>query len=174
VRTRRIGGRTCPSSAQGRSWRGPVPAAPGAGEGDVSPPRRPRPQADLSPRGVPGRAQLLPQPQAVAVGRKRPGLRRGSLELPVVHREAGAGPRMSDGSAAGLVSGRSVAEEMQAKRERDASRFALMQAEVSGRGAQTVFRDKSGKKVSNLELHHGGGRGAQEAAAQGAARVGKG
>lgn len=59
---------------------------------------------------------------------------------------------MSDGSAAGLVSGRSIAEEMQAKRERDAARFALMQAEDSGRGAQTVFRDKSGRKVSNLEL----------------------
>lgn len=55
---------------------------------------------------------------------------------------------MSDGTVAGMVSGRELAAEMQRKRERERQRFAELEADVTGRGAQTVFRDKEGRKVS--------------------------
>lgn len=58
---------------------------------------------------------------------------------------------MSDGTLAGMVSGRELMAEMAAKRERERQRFADLEADVTGRGAQTVFRDKEGRRVSKEE-----------------------
>lgn len=58
---------------------------------------------------------------------------------------------MSDGTVAGMVSGRELMQEMAAKRERERERFAALEADVTGRGAQTVFRDKEGRRVSKEE-----------------------
>eukprot|EP00475_Leptophrys_vorax_P032644 TRINITY_DN5062_c0_g1_i1.p1 TRINITY_DN5062_c0_g1~~TRINITY_DN5062_c0_g1_i1.p1 ORF type:complete len:243 (+),score=24.16 TRINITY_DN5062_c0_g1_i1:67-729(+) len=58
---------------------------------------------------------------------------------------------MTDGSLAGLRTGREVMEEAATRRKQDMERFASLDPSVSGRTAQTVYRDKTGKKLSNLE-----------------------
>lgn len=59
---------------------------------------------------------------------------------------------MSDGTVAGMVSGRELAAEMAAKRERERQRFADLGEGVTGQGAQTVFRDKEGRRVSKEDF----------------------
>jgi pre-mRNA-splicing factor CWC26 len=51
-----------------------------------------------------------------------------------------------------MVSGRVIQEEMARKREQEARRFSKLGAEVTGRGAETVYRDKSGQKLSKEEF----------------------
>jgi pre-mRNA-splicing factor CWC26 len=70
---------------------------------------------------------------------------------------------MSDGTTAGMVSGRDLAAEMAVKRERERERFARLDAETTGRGAQTVFRDLSGAQVSR-EKYLAGKKAQREAA----------
>jgi len=60
--------------------------------------------------------------------------------------------KMSDGTAAGMVSGRAIQEEMAKKREAETRRFQKLGADVTGRGAETVYRDKSGQKLSKEEF----------------------
>ena len=60
--------------------------------------------------------------------------------------------KMSDGATAGMVSGRAIQEEMARKREVEAKRFSKLGADVTGRGAETVYRDKSGQKLSKDEF----------------------
>ncbi|KAK9845574.1 hypothetical protein WJX84_006264 [Apatococcus fuscideae] len=66
-----------------------------------------------------------------------------------------AGPglpgRMTDGTRTGMVSGREVAAEMALKRSQEAARVAAMDATTSGRNAETVYRDKAGKKFASRE-----------------------
>lgn len=50
-----------------------------------------------------------------------------------------------------MVSGRQLMEEMARKRVAEASRFEALGAEVTGRGAATVFRDREGRAVSREE-----------------------
>lgn len=51
-----------------------------------------------------------------------------------------------------MILGRDLAAEMQKKRELEQQRFAKMGADVTGRHAQTVYRDTSGKRVTKEEL----------------------
>ncbi|KFM24635.1 putative serine/threonine-protein kinase GCN2 [Auxenochlorella protothecoides] len=51
--------------------------------------------------------------------------------------------------------GRDVAHEMALKREAEARRFAAMGEDASGRGAQTVYRDATGTRVTREEFVEG-------------------
>lgn len=59
---------------------------------------------------------------------------------------------MTDGTVSGMVSGKQLAVELAAKKEADRKRMAALDASVTGRNAQTVHRDKSGKVVTEEEL----------------------
>eukprot|EP00884_Botryococcus_braunii_P001158 jgi/Botrbrau1/11042/Bobra.92_2s0013.2 len=59
---------------------------------------------------------------------------------------------MSDGTIAGMVSGRAVVEEMERKRAAERERFEKLDASVSGKGAATVYRDRQGRIVDEAEL----------------------
>ncbi|KAI0491353.1 hypothetical protein KFK09_025613 [Dendrobium nobile] len=52
----------------------------------------------------------------------------------------------------GILSGKEMKEETDRKRMEEKSRFAAMDPLLTGRGAEVVFRDKEGKKVSKEEL----------------------
>jgi pre-mRNA-splicing factor CWC26 len=101
---------------------------------DLSPPRR-RPAADLSP------PRKRPAADSPAAGGD-------AAEADAAEAEAKRRKVMSDGTIAGMVSGRELAEEMRRKRAAEAARFADLGAGATGRGAQTVYRDKTGTAVS--------------------------
>lgn len=52
--------------------------------------------------------------------------------------------RMSSGARAGLQTGREVGETLRERQEMQRRRFDQMDHQVSGRGAQTVYRDRRG------------------------------
>eukprot|EP00850_Spirogloea_muscicola_P004832 SM000021S06465 [mRNA] locus=s21:506858:508728:+ [translate_table: standard] len=58
---------------------------------------------------------------------------------------------MGDGSLAGLRTGRELREEAEEKARQNAARFAQLDSSATGRGAQTVYRDKRGRKLDSLE-----------------------
>ncbi|XP_066502017.1 BUD13 homolog [Hoplias malabaricus] len=120
-------------------------------DSDLSPPRR-RPNArhgsdsDLSPprkRAQKGRGS----DSDLSPPRKRPQGGRGSdSDLSPPRRTAspsGQGPRMLSGGAAGLVSVETLRKEQEEIRRREKKNQPL---EEESRHAQTVFRDKAGKK----------------------------
>ncbi|PSC69704.1 BUD13-like protein [Micractinium conductrix] len=113
-----------------------------AGEPDASPPRR---SDDASP---PRRQRGAADADASPPRKRRGEEADGSGEETA---EAKRRRMMSDGTVAGMVSGKEVMEEMKRKRERERQRFAELDADVTGRGAQTVFRDKEGRRVSKEE-----------------------
>lgn len=60
---------------------------------------------------------------------------------------AAAAARMGDGTVAGLRTGEDVSAELRAAREEQRARFMNLDAEVTGRNASTVYRDKKGQRV---------------------------
>ncbi|CAA7411048.1 unnamed protein product [Spirodela intermedia] len=53
---------------------------------------------------------------------------------------------------AGLFTGREMKEEIDRKKKEEASRFAALDPGLSGRGAEPVYRDKEGKRISKEEM----------------------
>ncbi|CAL8471408.1 g10950 [Coccomyxa elongata] len=116
---------------------------------DASPPRKPtrHDSEDASPPRRPGRQQ---SPDASPPRRgKEPDRDISPPRRGAEGGKANAGEkRMLDGTAAGMISGRELMVEMERKRQAEKERFAKMGAEVTGRHAETVYRDKqSGKRV---------------------------
>jgi len=62
---------------------------------------------------------------------------------------SGRAPMMSDGTAAGMISGKDLKTELDKKKQHDMKRFKEMDSSVSGRNADTVYRDKSGKRYAS-------------------------
>ncbi|RKP11314.1 Pre-mRNA-splicing factor of RES complex-domain-containing protein [Piptocephalis cylindrospora] len=58
---------------------------------------------------------------------------------------------MSSGAKAGLQTGREVAKTLRERQEEQRRRFEQMDHRVSGRGAQTVHRDRRGRRVDEAE-----------------------
>ncbi|CAI5491950.1 unnamed protein product [Closterium sp. Naga37s-1] len=125
---------------------------------------RTRPQTSPCPGAKPDRAHRT-CPRLVAKSDKRPRtwLRSGKEVMAEAEEK-----RAKDEARQG--SGREVMKEAEEKRAKDEARFAQLDPSVSGRGAQTVYRDKAGacgravkgevvadcvcvagKRVSNLE-----------------------
>ena len=59
--------------------------------------------------------------------------------------------RMSDGSLAGMISGKELMKEMEEKRRREREQFAALGDHVTGRHAETVYRTEDGRAVSKQE-----------------------
>ncbi|KAL3157471.1 hypothetical protein ABBQ32_011936 [Trebouxia sp. C0010 RCD-2024] len=59
---------------------------------------------------------------------------------------------MPDGGRAGKVTGTELAAELQAKKQKDAKQFAALDQQLTGHGAETVYRDKQGQRVTLEEL----------------------
>jgi len=59
--------------------------------------------------------------------------------------------RMIDGTQAGLTSDKELAKELAHKKQDDAKRMKDMDPSLSGRGAETIYRDKRGKRLEGLE-----------------------
>ena len=58
---------------------------------------------------------------------------------------------MSDGSLAGMISGKELMKEMEEKRRREREKFASLDDHVTGRHAETVYRTEDGRAVSKKE-----------------------
>lgn len=58
---------------------------------------------------------------------------------------------MTDGTNAGLRTGRDLKEEIDQKKREESHRFLQMDPSISGRGAETVYRDKQGKRLEGVE-----------------------
>ena len=57
------------------------------------------------------------------------------------------GPRMSDGTRAGLQTADAIKRDLAAKRQQEMERLSKLDPAISGKNAQTVYRDMSGRKV---------------------------
>ncbi|CAG9465585.1 unnamed protein product [Pedinophyceae sp. YPF-701] len=55
--------------------------------------------------------------------------------------------KMSDGSKAGMIKGQELKHELQKKADMERRRFEALGEEQTGRAAETVYRDKHGRKV---------------------------
>ncbi|DBA86072.1 hypothetical protein WJX77_002076 [Trebouxia sp. C0004] len=115
---------------------------------DASPPRRKRHDSpDASPprnAGGAGKQDMSPP-------RKRS--RAATADVAPDHSGGSHKPRfMPDGGRAGQVTGSELAAELKAKAQREAKQFAELGVQLTGRGADTVYRDKTGKRVSLEEI----------------------
>ncbi len=122
---------------------------------DASPPRRRQRHDSPGDASPPRRRARNDIPEDVSPPRRRPGADGGDSDASPPRRPAtdAAGRRiMSDGTVAGMVSGREIQAEMALKREAEARRFAEMGADVTGRGAATVYRDKEGRQLTKEEF----------------------
>lgn len=72
------------------------------------------------------------------------------LERHVMDRLKSKG-EMTDGTNAGLRTGRDLKEEIDRKKREESQRFSKMDPSISGRGAETVYRDKEGKRLEGVE-----------------------
>jgi pre-mRNA-splicing factor CWC26 len=130
--------------------------------GAAEPPARGGPAADLSPPRR-GRAPSPPDsspPRRPAAGgagadlsppRRRPAAAADAGDISPPRRGMAGAAIMTDGSRAGLVSGADVMAEARAKRAREAERLAALGDDAAGRGATTVYRDKSGRALEGAE-----------------------
>eukprot|EP01018_Ginkgo_biloba_P010069 Gb_35391 [translate_table: standard] len=62
-----------------------------------------------------------------------------------------ANGEMPEGINAGLRTGRELKEEIDRKKKEELQRFSKMDPSVSGRGAETVYRDKQGKRLEGVD-----------------------
>ena len=117
------------------------------GSPDASPPRRQ--QHHSSPDASPPRRHRGANPDPSPPRKRAGGGDAGAAEGAA---EAKRAKLMSDGTIAGMVSGRELMEEARRKRAAEAERFAVLGAGATGRGAATVYRDKEGRAVSKDEF----------------------
>mmetsp|Transcript_36466 Transcript_36466/g.61446 ORF Transcript_36466/g.61446 Transcript_36466/m.61446 type:complete len:505 (-) Transcript_36466:164-1678(-) len=130
-----------------------------AADDDLSPPRRSKPQQpqeeDLSP---PRRRKQKAQEDLSPPRRGRgedlsPPRRRSRFEddEPTTKGEQSKTDlsKMTDGTAAGLIPASQLTSELQKKKKLEAEKFEQLGSEMTGRGAQTQYRDKKtgGKKT---------------------------
>ena len=141
---------------------------------DMSPPRRKRVQSD-SPDISPPRRRP-PQPETNALKEKQPRSDSPDMSPPRMKQPRSDSPdlssprrklpssesdanliamrkrvKMTDGRQAGLTSDKDLAEELAKKKLFEAKRMKEMDPSVSGRHAETVYRDKRGKRLEGLE-----------------------
>ncbi|KAJ6840812.1 BUD13-like protein [Iris pallida] len=116
----------------------------GGGDGDLSPPRRSRGRGDGDDISPPRSRVQLPDGDLLPPRRKEP----------LVAKETDLSPprRKKEVRRTGLISAEEIRKENEKKRKADIKRFASMNASVSGKGAEPVFRDKEGKRISKEEI----------------------
>lgn len=117
-------------------------------ESDLSPPRRRRSQdAGLSP---PRRSQKRSETD-LSPPRRPPNSKRDDLSPPRRNQQDQVAAKEGKAARAGLFSANEIKQELDKKKKEELSRFAAMDPSVSGRGAEPVFRDKEGKRISKEE-----------------------
>ncbi|XP_039126578.1 BUD13 homolog [Dioscorea cayenensis subsp. rotundata] len=117
-------------------------------ERDLSPPRRRRSQdADLSP---PRRSRKGPDSD-LSPPRRRLNSQNDDLSPRSRNQKDQAAAKEGKAARAGLFSANEIKQELDRKKKEELSRFAAMDPSVSGRGAEPVFRDKEGKRISKEE-----------------------
>jgi len=120
---------------------------------DMSPPRRGQQRHDSPDMSPPRRGQQRHDSPDMSPPR-RGQQRHDSPDMSPPRKGAAAGgsgraPMMSDGTAAGMISGKDLKTELDKKKQHDMKRFKEMDSSVSGRNADTVYRDKSGKRYAS-------------------------
>ena len=125
-------------------------------DGDASPPRRraQRHDSDNGDAWLPRRKRKERQEEEedLSPPRRHPShLEQTEAAAAAEEEEMKKRVKMSDGTTSGMVSGREIQQEMARKREAEARRFAALGAEVTGRHAKTVYRDKMGKQLTKEE-----------------------
>jgi pre-mRNA-splicing factor CWC26 len=123
---------------------------------DASPPRRqghqetvPSEHLDASPPRRQRHQETVPSKHMDASPPRR---QRHQATVPSEHLDASPPRRrMVDGTATGMISGKELMEDMVKKREREAHLFSKLSDNVTGRGAETVYRSKSGQRVTQSE-----------------------
>ncbi|XP_042065937.1 BUD13 homolog [Salvia splendens] len=121
-----------------------------ANDSDMSPPRRARPDSrhqdrDLSP---PRRQQRDKQASLVEPGGISPPRRATSVsDLSPPRRK----PKDSDNQRAGLFSGKDIRKQINKEKKDSWLSFKKMDPSVSGRDAEAIYRDKTGKRMSKEE-----------------------
>lgn len=129
-----------------------------SGSPDISPPRHRPPQPDTnalrekqprsdSPDMSPPRRKLPRSDSPELSPRKKLPSTEPNANLIAMRRRV----KMTDGRQAGLTSDKDLAEELAKKKLAEAKRMKEMDPSVSGRGAETVYRDKRGKRLEGLE-----------------------
>lgn len=142
------------------------------GDGDTSPPRRARHSANASEDDSDMDVRRKP---SIGAGGKdedsdapppRPVRRDGSsdfedsgsdsdADVPRRGNPPGATQKMSDGTLAGMVTGKELMKEMAEKRRKDIEEFEKLGDSVTGRNAKTVYRTDDGRAVSKEEFEQG-------------------
>ncbi|BFI39997.1 pre-mRNA-splicing factor CWC26 [Marchantia polymorpha subsp. ruderalis] len=112
------------------------------GSPDISPPRR-RKDTDLSP---PRRNPTRNDSPDLSPPRKKVSRFGEAMEGKNTKK-----PRMADGSVGGLKTEKEVVEEIQRKKAMEKKALADLDPSESGRGAETVYRDKRGRRLEGLE-----------------------
>ncbi len=121
-------------------------------DNDLSPPRRKKHTSDYDVRGPSRRSRGRHSPQLIERGtpsdiaKHSPDLKR-SPDLSPPRKGTKKTDRMSSGARAGLQNAQLLKEENAIVRKRQEDFFKDLDPSVSGRHAETVYRDKQGKKV---------------------------
>lgn len=89
---------------------------------------------------------------SVGGGTKRSASDKSDDLSPPRKRSSAAPKLMSDGTMSGLISGKEIQAEIQRNRTQNLARIAQMDPSISGRNAKSVFRDKTGREVSEEDL----------------------
>ncbi|KAI5066274.1 hypothetical protein GOP47_0018898 [Adiantum capillus-veneris] len=124
---------------------------------DLSPPRRRESKTgrhDSPESGLGGKGSAKREQEHVYKGdtdlsprRRRTCDSFGAKDLPIYQRKE----IMGDGTAAGLQSGRELAKETMMKKKSESKRVKELDISISGRNANTVYRDKHGKRLEGVE-----------------------
>ncbi|KAG6544497.1 hypothetical protein Mapa_014135 [Marchantia paleacea] len=121
---------------------------------DSSPPRRRNDSPDISP---PRRKKdtELSSPRRNLTRNDTPDLspprKKVSRNGDAMEGKSMKKPRMADGSVGGLKTEKQVVEEIQRKKAMETKALAELDPSQSGRGAETVYRDKRGRRLEGLE-----------------------
>ena len=119
-------------------------------DGDVSPPRRQRHDSDVENDSdvSPPRRQRHDS-DVDSDGDVSPPRRHESREEPMNGSQGVA--RMSDGTLAGIISGKDLKREMEANRRKEREKFNRLEDDVTGKNAGTVYRSEDGRAMSKEE-----------------------
>ncbi|KAJ8908803.1 hypothetical protein NDN08_005507 [Rhodosorus marinus] len=127
-------------------------------EEDASPPRRRRPDEDAPPRRRRPREEDASPPRrrrreeaASAPRRRRPEDGASPPRGPKDTSKRAEAKMMSSGLSAGLVKGEDLTKQSRALKEERERMLATALADDIGRGAKTVYRDHTGKKIDKAD-----------------------
>ncbi|XP_057871520.1 uncharacterized protein LOC131077931 isoform X2 [Cryptomeria japonica] len=109
---------------------------------DFSPPRRIRHNSSRRDGDSPTKRQTVPSS----------GTAHETLSERHVMNKTKSKEIMGDGTSAGLRTGKDLKVETDQKKREETQRFSKMDSSLTGRGAETIYRDKRGKRLGREEF----------------------